>query len=206
MKETERVYQALREMIVGGELRSGEVVNQVEIAARISTTRPMLHEAVARLVSERMLTLMPGRGVRVTRPSVQDLLEINQLRWLLEGFAARIATEQIPTIDLAALIDEADRLAADQAFEPSEVEALDARLHELIATHCGSTRMREYVHQLDAEMSIARHSDVRAAPAEMVRSIRVILDALHRRDPDQVEREVRQHIDLFATGVTGVRL
>ncbi len=204
MKESERVYQALRGLIVRGEFRSGEVVNQVEIASRLKTSRSVVHEAVARLTTERMLSVLPGRGVRVTRPSVADLLEINQVRWLLEGFAARVATEQVPDEDIRELQEEANRLVALASYSPEEVEALDARVHQLLADYCGNGRMRAYVEQLDAEMSIARHADVRAVPAEMVRSVQAILAALEKRDPAAVEREVRDHIDLFADRLTGL--
>lgn len=203
MSDVDRVYQELRGLIVSGELRGGEVVNQAEMVVKLGTSRGTLHQAVSRLVSERMLSLLPGRGVRVMRLSVHDLLEINQLRWLLEGFAGRVATDHVPEADLVALRRECDDVAA-VVDDPARVEALDARLHALLAEHCGNQRMAEYIAQLDAEMSIARHSDVRAAPQQMVASVSDILDALIARDAGAVEREIRAHIDLFADGIRGV--
>lgn len=194
----ERTYQALRTMILSGELGDGEVVNQTEIAARLGTSRAPVREAVARLVSQRMLTLIPGHGVRVARLSVRDLLEINQLRWLLEGFAARMTAEHVPHATLHELKETAARIAADGTYGPEEVEDLDRRLHEVIAHHCGNERMRDYIDQLDAEMAIARQADVRSLPADMVASIVKIIEALESRDAAAAEREVRAHIDLFS--------
>ncbi|BCB84225.1 GntR family transcriptional regulator [Phytohabitans suffuscus] len=196
--EGERVYQELRGLIVSGELRGGEVVNQVEVANRLGTSRALLHTAVARLVSERMLTPMATKGVRVTKVSVRDLLEINQLRWLLEGFAARVATEHLPADALAALRQQVDTISAGGSLEPEDVEAVDGAMHRLIAQHCGNERMQELIRQLDAEMSIARHGDVRASPAAMIDSVSAIVAAFEVRDADAAERELRAHIDMFA--------
>ena len=94
--QTERATLALREMLVQGQLRPGEKIREVPLSAQLKISRIPLHLALERLASEGFLEVLPKRGFRVQRFSVEDIQDAIELRGVLEGMAARMAAERLP--------------------------------------------------------------------------------------------------------------
>ncbi|MBM2615683.1 GntR family transcriptional regulator [Actinoplanes sp. LDG1-06] len=197
--EAQRCYNMLRDRILDGRYAEGAVLNQLEIAQEFGTSRSPVREAIARLAADRLVTDIPGRGARVATLSVQDYLEVNQLRWLLESFAARVAAGHMP---MELIEDFRTRLARIE--EPGELEALDQELHRAIAEHCGNERMREYIAQLNGMMTIARRRDVAGSHDDMLGGLRELLEAFAVRDADRAELLMRDHIGSFTTRLPGL--
>lgn len=92
-----RVVAALTELIFTGQLPSGAPVREVELANRLGVSRTPVREAIAQLVARGLLTKEGGRSARVHQPSLEDIIEIYELRQVTEGFlAARAATAMDP--------------------------------------------------------------------------------------------------------------
>ena len=86
---------ALREMLVQGRFRPGERLREVPLAAQLQVSRIPLHLALERLAHEGFLQLRPTRGFVVQGFSPEDIRDAIELRGLLEGSAARLATERL---------------------------------------------------------------------------------------------------------------
>jgi len=86
---------ALREMLVQGRFRPGERLREVPLAAELQVSRIPLHLALERLAHEGFLQLRPTRGFVVQGFSPEDIRDAIELRGLLEGSAARLATERL---------------------------------------------------------------------------------------------------------------
>jgi DNA-binding GntR family transcriptional regulator len=195
--DTERVHEALKAEILANALPPGSLLRQAELANRLNTSRTPIREAILRLAMESLVELSPRRGARVVHLSLQDYLEVNQMRWVLEGFAARLAAEHIPLADLA----KADaQLAAfeDGNAEISTLAAIDQMVHRLIARYANNTRMARSIEQLNAVMAVARISDIAWRRDEMVASLREIVAALKARDGDAAQLLMQDHIRAFA--------
>lgn len=120
----------LRHAIVSADLRPGERVRQEEVAARIGVSVAPVREALRVLEQEGQVTYRPRRGYFVTELRADDLLEIYDLRQVLEARAVRHA---LPTVDDDALarieLAAADCLCAAQSGDvAAELEA-NRRFH-----------------------------------------------------------------------------
>ncbi len=93
--QTARATLALREMLVQGLLRPGERIREVPLAAQLKVSRIPLHLALERLAHEGFLEIRPTRGFVVQGFSTEDIYDAIELRGLLEGAAARLATERL---------------------------------------------------------------------------------------------------------------
>ena len=90
-----RATLALREMLVQGRFRPGERLREVPLAAELHVSRIPLHLALERLAHEGFLQLRSTRGYVVQGFSREDIRDAIELRGLLEGSAARLATERL---------------------------------------------------------------------------------------------------------------
>jgi GntR family transcriptional regulator of vanillate catabolism len=82
-------------MLVQGKFRPGERIREVPLAAELNVSRIPLHLALERLAHEGFLQIRPTRGFVVQGFSTEDIFDAIELRGLLEGAAARLATERL---------------------------------------------------------------------------------------------------------------
>lgn len=87
------VVAILREEILSGRLQGGGPVREQDVAERLGVSRTPVREAVGRLVAEGLLVKDGNRTAHVFRPSLEELLEIYEIRIPLESLAARLACE-----------------------------------------------------------------------------------------------------------------
>jgi DNA-binding GntR family transcriptional regulator len=129
--QAEQAYRALLEEIVSLRVAPGEVLVEEELRGRFSLGRTPIREALQRLATQRLVVIIPRRGVMVSEINISDLSEIFEVRSPLEAVAAALAAERssVPEVpghvaaDLAAIASTNDFLA---------LVAIDHRLHHTI--------------------------------------------------------------------------
>ena len=87
----EAAANALRELILDGELEPGARLREAEFAERLGIARHTFRAATQILIAEGMLRREPHRGVQVTVLTAADILDTFRLRAALEVEAVRIA-------------------------------------------------------------------------------------------------------------------
>jgi GntR family transcriptional regulator of vanillate catabolism len=104
--QTARATLLLREMVVDGHFQPGERIREIPLAASLRVSRIPLRLALERLAHEGLLEMRPTRGFIVQQFSSGDIYDAIDLRGLLEGAAARLASERLrDSRDLAPLRD-----------------------------------------------------------------------------------------------------
>ena len=93
MTLADRVFGQIQDAIVKGELKSGVKMSEAELTARYGVSRGPLREALRRLEARKLLTRIPHVGVRVVALTIEDVLQMYQVREVLEGMAARLAAQ-----------------------------------------------------------------------------------------------------------------
>lgn len=197
---SDQAFERLVDAITRGELQPGDAVNEVELSSRLGISRGSLREAMRRLEERGLMVRTPRRGVRVASVSNSDLLEILDMREVLEGMACRLATERMSDAELGRLEAklrehaETPELATGQAYFQS---AGDQDIHFLIAKGSGNERLaRLLCDELYFLMRIYRfRSSERPGRAHLaLDEHRAILEAMQSRDPDRAEQAMRRHI------------
>lgn len=198
--ETQRIYQALKRAILAGTFRPGEALHEVRIASEFGASRTPVREAFQRLEADGLLTISPRRGAFVQQPTARDLLDVNELRLVLEPVAARMAAGVIAQSVVHALQEALAAINADQPTEADFValEALDRQLHVTIADTIANQRMAKIIRGLNTMMEIVRERDMRRRHRQLYDSIGEILAAFQDRDADRVETEMRRHVGDFS--------
>jgi DNA-binding GntR family transcriptional regulator len=91
---TERAYVALEELIVRLELAPGSVVSETMLSERLAIGRTPIREALQRLARERLVQILPRRGVIVSTIDVRSQLRLLELRREVERLVARCAARR----------------------------------------------------------------------------------------------------------------
>src|SRR5215831_4540658 len=83
-----RTLLILREMVLRGKFPPGQRVEEVELARRISVSRPILRSALDRLTSEGLLEQLPSGGYAARHFTLEHIRDAILARASLEGLAA----------------------------------------------------------------------------------------------------------------------
>lgn len=203
--EATRLYRELKHDILARRFAPGQPLAEIELARRYGASRTPLREALQRLNADGLVRIEPRRGAFVQELTVTDFLEINELRSVLEPYAARVAATRI---DQQAVQQLRTELTSIRVVAPAEddfhrLEALDADVHEAIARASGNQRLCRLIASLDDMMQVMRVGDMRRRHAETHESLTAILDALAARDADAAELLLRRHISDFRGAIAG---
>ena len=101
----ERVFNQLQDAIVRGELAPGSKITEPGLSKTYGISRGPLREAMRRLEAHRLIERVPHVGARVVKLSMQELLELFDVREALESMAARLAAEHMTPEEIAGLRD-----------------------------------------------------------------------------------------------------
>jgi DNA-binding GntR family transcriptional regulator len=91
---TEQAYRAIEEAIVTLDLPPGEVVSEAQISARLGFGRTPVREALQRLARERLVRILPRRGIVVAAVDVGEQLRLLEVRREIERLIARAAARR----------------------------------------------------------------------------------------------------------------
>jgi DNA-binding GntR family transcriptional regulator len=193
----ERVYRAIKEAILGGELPANSRLVELALAHQFGVSRTPVREALKRLIAEHLAILDPVRGMMVRGIDAQEIDDAYSLREVLDGLAARLAAQRISPEDLARLraLMELMSEAVEGGREDALVE-LNLRFHELLVDASGNERLRQLSRSLSDLVRLYSSTAFRSQDRdrEVLSEHEAIVGALEQRDPDAAEQAARHHM------------
>jgi DNA-binding GntR family transcriptional regulator len=152
----DQALEVLREMVVSGELPSGERINEAELAARLGISRGPLREALQRLGAEGFIEFRASRGAFVRTITLDDLRHMYELLELIEVKAAELAATRAPESGINELRElhgnvEKALHAATAGAHPSAFD-----VHELILQLSGNPALHRVGLDLQNQIRLAR--------------------------------------------------
>jgi DNA-binding GntR family transcriptional regulator len=192
------VLKTLRERIVDGYYPQGMKLIEQELAAEFKMSRPMLREILADLDSQGLVEKKPNRGTTVRRIDSESLLEIMEIREVLEGLAARLAAQKADPEEWRDL-EEAFGEPAGKMVDDLEFEKyldLVAKLRERMVASAGNNELSKLIYSLFAKITVVQRRIV-ILPGRIEQAInehRQVLKALIACDPDKAEKMKRLNL------------
>jgi DNA-binding GntR family transcriptional regulator len=180
----DRVYQALRDRILDGNLAAGEFIREQEVSDGMGVSRTPVREALGRLASEGFLERIPHRGFRVPREPVREILEVYPILSALELLAGQLALPELSKADVEELRAINAKLAkgtqrkATSRKRVKELVDLNNQFHRIFWERSGNRRLLDLLEDF--------HSQV------------VRLEIWYYSYPEHTERSVREHEQIIA--------
>lgn len=191
------IADQLKQLIYGGEFKAGDRLNEAALALRMGTSRGPIREAIRILAGTGLVTAVLNRGVFVREVSIQEMLEIYDLRALVFGYAAERATEHITDRhrrQFESLLDQMDR--ASKACDSDLYYNLNLQFHELILVLSSSQRALRAYDDYVKELHLYRRQNFNV-PGNMRRSNvehRRIYEAISNGANARAKARAEQHI------------
>jgi len=195
---SEAVHSRLRRGILTGAYRPGSLLRQEELARRFGASRVPLREAMTRLEVEGLVVWRPRRGYAVISLEPSEILEIFELRAVVEEHLAIIAGERRTGGDLAEILDALECMERIATHTPEDASCwLDANstFHSRLLSAAHRSRAGRFARMLRDQVEpyirieISLTKEVMQAEEEH----RAMYDALCARDGRTLGRLCRSH-------------
>ena len=185
----------LRKRIVEGDYPPGLKLIEQDLAQEFDTSRPMLREILSDLENLGLVEKLPNRGTTVRRISSQSLLEIMEIREVLEGLAARLAAKNSQPEDWQDLAKEFggpfEQLVKNQEFE-KYLELISTFRDRMVAA-ARSEELSKLIFSMYAKIQIIQRRIV-ILPGRIQQAIeehRAVLAAIMEGNPEKAEKMKR---------------
>jgi DNA-binding GntR family transcriptional regulator len=125
---TDRAYLDLEEMIVTLKLPPGTAVSESELSQRLRIGRTPIREALQRLARERLIVILPRRGILVSEINVKSQLRLLEVRREVERLIARSAARRATAAErerfraLARMFEKSAKINDDVTFMRTDRE------------------------------------------------------------------------------------
>ena len=190
-------YDFVKSEVLAGPQNEGEFLTEEAVAAELGMSRTPVREAFVRLEAERLLELLPHKGALIRPISYREIVEVMEVRQMIEIFAARRSLERGAEIaaDLAALLSE-QRSLAKRGDAQAFIDC-DRRFHTEIVTAAGNGLLVDSYQSLrDRQLRMG----VRAIAGDPARIQQVlqehgeIVSAFEARDPERARAALETHL------------
>lgn len=195
MSRGEAAYLQLKQAIQTGSLAPGMRVREVEIADRFGISRTPAREAIRRLESRGLISIVPHQGAVVASLDHQETMELYDLREILEGSAARFAARHAS----AAEVEELAELVASEpplADTPDRLAELNRVFHSALYRAAHNRFLERSLFGLRDSMALLGGTSLRVAGRYDTAHAEhcAIIEALHARDLDAADEAARIHV------------
>ena len=151
------VQKELERMILSGELKGGERLNEQALAARLGVSRGPIREAARALQNAGLLTSVVNLGVFVRQVSAEEASEIYDVRAVVFGFVCQRLAQRISAEQSAALADLVERM--EQAIgrgDNADYYRLNLQFHDAIVDFAQHERAKQTYATLIKETHLTR--------------------------------------------------
>ncbi len=142
----QQAYSYLRDQILSGNYSAGMRLKPESVSQVLGISSMPVREAIRQLDAEGLVTIQPNRGASITSLTLDEILEVFEMRAVLEGLAIRTAVPNIGSdqlADLAALCDRMDRARG----KPAEWIPRHNDFHDALCMMSGRPRLAKQITQ-----------------------------------------------------------
>lgn len=192
-----RVYQALLNSIVTGQIESGAPLRPDVIARQLEVSTTPVREAMHRLESDGLASRLPNRGWFVREFTNRQIQELYEFRVSQESFGVQLACERITEAELAWL--ESNQLVGQAALAAGDKDAYriyNQEFHAAIMKAARNSYLSNVMGQLrlQSEMLSAKTILIEGRPSRAFEEHGRLIELIARRDAPGAGQLIRSHI------------
>jgi DNA-binding GntR family transcriptional regulator len=192
----EQVVDALREMILRGDLAPGTPLREIQMAESIGISRNTVRDAVRALAREGLVTHTMHRGAMVTRLTEDDVIDVFRVRERIETQAIA-ASKSATAVQLAELDDAVRQLERAAGIgDWGRVAEADCLFHRRLVGFLGSPRLDRFYDAIQGELRLCLTIVDRASddPRELIGEHRELFALIAQGERDRCCARLTEHL------------
>ena len=194
--DNDAIYARISDAIAAHKLPPGAKLGEEALGEIFGVSRTKIRQALFQRASDKLVTLIPGRGAFVAQPTVREAQEVFEARRIVEAavmtqFVARASDKDIATLQkhLAA------QKRASAAGNAQSRNHLLGDFHAVLARLAGNAVLAEIVEELVARTSLITlfYQNTRAAAASLDEHV-TLMAAIEKRDARLAVKLMHEHL------------
>jgi len=194
----EVVFHTLREAILTGELEPGEHLMEVKLADKLGVSRTPVREAIRKLELEGLVVMTPRRSAEVAKITKEDLIDVLEVRKVLESLAIELSCKNRSEEDIAKLKEnlKSFRLYINKN-SVTEIATTDVQFHEIIYNSTGNRRLNQILYNLREQMYRYRLEYIkdRQTRNNLILEHDEIIQSIEEQNVERAKRAILVHIE-----------
>ncbi|HYI50229.1 MAG TPA: GntR family transcriptional regulator [Microbacterium sp.] len=193
----ERVTDVIRGAIVRGEYAPNQRLIEADLSDTFAASRATVRTALLELANEGLVERLPNKGSRVRAISLDEAIEILEVRIGVEGLCAAKTAASVTDDQIAEFRrlrqDMIDAVAEGDLVEYSRLNQLLDQRVRVLSRHTTASEVLGRLHAQSVRHQFKLSSRPQRAKVSVLEHA-AIIDAVVARDPDAAERAVRDHL------------
>ncbi len=188
-----QAYRKIKALILSNNLKPGAKILQEKIAEDLGISRMPLHKAFQMLENELLVEHIPRKGFYVRVVNLHEVVDAFECREVIEGLAARRATETLTENDIRFLYELFEPFAKDpHNADITKYEEADFNFHNTLLLK-SENKILQKMEMLSNIIIRTYQRGLIRGPGETYAEHIAIIDALKERNPAKVEALLKDH-------------
>ncbi|MEO0487420.1 MAG: GntR family transcriptional regulator [Pseudomonadota bacterium] len=192
----ETAYERLHASIREGVFQPGDRLREEEVAERLQLSRTPVREALRRLEADGIVEHRPRQGAIVRRLTHTEVVELYEMRVVLERTAAEMAAKHGTQAEFDAL-DDLNTAIAEERGNSAKAAAINQDFHQSLYLACRNRFLLEAARALNNSLLLLGPTtftdEVRVDV--VVRQHQAIVDALRNGDEEGAGAAAELHLN-----------
>lgn len=201
------VFNTLREAILKGDLKPGERLMELQLAAQLGVSRTPIREAIRMLEQEGLAVTVPRKGAEVAKMTLKGMEDVLEIREALDILACQLACDRITEEQLASLAEK--KKAFEDSLKSGNVRAIaetDVAFHDVIYDATNNPKLVNMLNNLREQIYRYRVEYLKNADnyPKLIEEHNEIFDSLANRNQEHATSSIREHVKNQAIAVKEV--
>ncbi|HOX31485.1 MAG TPA: GntR family transcriptional regulator [Spirochaetales bacterium] len=196
----DQIFETLKAAILSNEYKPGDILQIDKLAREFGVSATPIRETLLRLEGAGLLKLIPNKGALVNEIEPKDIVDLWEMRKILECYAGRLSAALIPDQEIDALIARVRALTGG-GFDKEAYTRVDDDIHRILYAYLDNRYFREAIARVqDNSLRIRYYAENASEQRESIVSEVcmehiALLEALKLHDPDRIEQTLRRHLE-----------
>ncbi len=198
------VFNTLREAILKGEIKPGERLMELQLAAKLGVSRTPIREAIRMLEQEGLAVTVPRKGAEVAKMTEKDMEDVLVIRATLDQLAVELACDEITEEQLVEL-ENAKKVFENslQSGDLKKIAQADVDFHDVIYKATGNAKLVTMLNNLREQIYRYRVEYLKDASnyPELIREHQAMVEGIKMRDKEHACEVMEEHVKNQALAV-----
>ena len=190
------IYQKLLAAIENGDLRPGDRLLETDLAQRFGVSRTPIREAIRRLETDGLVAHKPRVGAMIRVLAQQEIVELYEMRIVLEATAAQMAAKHASKAEIHTL-KTLNAQMMQVARDPYKVAMLNRKFHGCILSAARNRFLAQSHNSLSHALVLLGKTTLESSERvkDVVSQHDAIVEALKSVQPETAAKLMRTHME-----------